>query len=309
MTAFLLALSACVAQEGAEEAAYRPTDTEAVPEDEASVWEAGLLRYRERKDNDFQTSATSPMAALQDLVSETPWETIYLTRKEKTFGLRYFPPVPNSVLMIVKEPDGWHWYDQGLNVVCIKDGREMPNGASAEDPAIFFIEGFTVDYRPREYTVALRVFDPERPQMKSFKELEYFPPDDHYVVHARFTPFAEPEEVELPTSENGEQVFYRRARIEFELEGVRRELTAFQTDAPGEIPSVLFIPFKDRTTGRETYGGGRVLEIEVPSGEHFELDFNRASDPLCSYSPAYECPIPPPENELDVAIRAGEKNR
>ena len=84
-------------------------------------------------------------------------------------------------------------------------------------------------------------------------------------------------------------------------------MTAFKYALSGEGSDGLFIPFKDATSGRETYGAGRFLEIHEPDEERFTLDFNRCFNPLCNYSPAYNCPIPPRENHLEIAIEAGEK--
>jgi uncharacterized protein (DUF1684 family) len=69
----------------------------------------------------------------------------------------------------------------------------------------------------------------------------------------------------------------------------------------------LFIPFKDKTSGNETYGGGRYLDVTVPNSELTWLDFNTAYNPYCAYSYRYSCPIPPTVNTLPIEIRAGEK--
>jgi len=69
----------------------------------------------------------------------------------------------------------------------------------------------------------------------------------------------------------------------------------------------LFIPFKDATSGKETYGAARYLEIEETEVGIFLVDFNKAYNPYCAYSEAYSCPFPPRENWLEVAIKAGEK--
>jgi uncharacterized protein (DUF1684 family) len=296
----LLLLSACGAQ---EDAAVESTSYSGDVED---PWEAKLLEERAEKDEMFKTSETSPMAGLQYLMSD-PRDTIYLLRKENSFSMAYFPPVPDAVLMINKEIDRWHWYDQGLNVVCQQGDQQMPNGSPLEGSAKFTIDGFTISCNPRENRVSFIIFDAERPEMKSFEHLYYFPPDRAYAVDARLVKISEPDEVTMLTSQNLEKVFYRYAKIEFELEGKRRELTAFKYALDGEGSSILFIPFRDTTTAHESYAAGRYIEFEEPEEENFVLDFNRCFNPLCNYSPAYNCPYPPEENHLQVAIRAGEK--
>jgi uncharacterized protein (DUF1684 family) len=75
----------------------------------------------------------------------------------------------------------------------------------------------------------------------------------------------------------------------------------------GESPDRLFVPFADETSGAETYRGGRYLDIARSPTGIYMLDFNRAFNPFCYYNSTYDCPYPPRENRLPVAIRAGEK--
>ena len=91
---------------------------------------------------------------------------------------------------------------------------------------------------------------------------------------------------------------------EFELDGARLSLEPF-VDEAGQTD--LFIIFKDRTSGRETYGAGRFLSA-VLEGERVGLDFNKAYNPPCAFTPFATCPLPPARNRLDAAIRAGEKD-
>ena len=110
----------------------------------------------------------------------------------------------------------------------------------------------------------------------------------------------------MPTTRGLIKTLYRYAKIDFELDGEKQELTAFKYGLEGDAAQGLFIPFKDATTGRETYGAGRYLQIDDPENELFILDFNYAFNPLCNYAPAYNCTLPPYENHLEVAIKAGE---
>ena len=143
--------------------------------------------------------------------------------------------------------------------------------------------------------------------MQSFESLLYFEPDPVYAVDARLVPFPDPEPVTMLTSRNLEKSFLRYAKIRFRLDGTEQELSAFKYWLEGEGSTILFIPFRDATSGKQSYGAGRFLEIEEPEAEQFVLDFNLSFNPLCNYSPAYNCAIPPRENHLDVAILAGEK--
>jgi uncharacterized protein (DUF1684 family) len=85
-------------------------------------------------------------------------------------------------------------------------------------------------------------------------------------------------------------------------------LTAFvEVDSPDV--NRLFLPFTDVTSNKETYGGGRYLELNKTATGLYDLDFNRAYHPFCVFNPGFECPVPPRENRLMTAIRAGERLR
>jgi hypothetical protein len=94
----------------------------------------------------------------------------------------------------------------------------------------------------------------------------------------------------------------------FTLGGSSYTLIAF-VNADTDALNRLFVPFGDLTNSGETYHGGRYLELDRTSTGLYDLDFNRAYHPNCVYSPAWECPVPPRENRLPVAIRAGERLR
>ena len=97
-----------------------------------------------------------------------------------------------------------------------------------------------------------------------------------------------------------------RVALEFTLKGQPQSLGAFVEDGTQEI-TTLFVPFADMTTGTETYSAGRYLDLNPTSSGYYTIDFNRAYNPYCAYSAAYECPYPPPSNRLKLAVTAGEK--
>jgi uncharacterized protein (DUF1684 family) len=104
------------------------------------------------------------------------------------------------------------------------------------------------------------------------------------------------------------------ARIRFLLNGKSYVLYAYQLLSLRNDPkyqSYFFIPFTDRTSGEETYGGGRYLDFtleNISTENKLELDFNKAYNPYCAFKTGYNCPIPPKDNDLPVSIKAGEKN-
>jgi uncharacterized protein (DUF1684 family) len=267
------------------------------------AWTKALIEHRREIDEEFRTS-TSPMAGSQYLKSE-PADRVFLTRQDRSFGLDYSGG-PAAELVVTKEAATWHWDDLGGDAVCQIDGEPVAPGSALDGAATFAIAGLHLSFYPSEDRVTFIVFDPKRPERRSFEHLLYYPPDRGYAVRARLVKFPEPDGVEMLTSRGLKKTFHRYATIRFQLDGEDQELTAFKSQLTGEGSESLFIPFRDATTGHETYGAGRFLDIEEPPAEPFVLDFNRAYNPLCNYSPAFNCPIPPRENHLDVAIRAGE---
>ena len=144
-------------------------------------------------------------------------------------------------------------------------------------------------------------------QRAAFKGLVYFPIDPAYRVPARLTEELSPKPViiELETSKGQRDRLRKVGSLGFAVQGQPLRLTAF-ADVNARTFDQLFVPFGDLTNRRETYGGGRYLNlVRTPTGL-YDLDFNQASNPYCVYNYAYECPVPPPENRLAVAIPAGE---
>lgn len=152
-----------------------------------------------------------------------------------------------------------------------------------------------------------RVFDPESPARRAFTGLKWYPPDPSLQVKARFVPNAAPTPVTIVTSRGLEKQYFRVGTFEFNVGGAALRLTALAGKASPKAGDELFVAFRDATTGRETYDVGRYLFVPfAAAGDGYVLDFNAATNPLCNYSPHYNCPIPPRENVLPVPIRAGE---
>ena len=145
---------------------------------------------------------------------------------------------------------------------------------------------------------------PERRQ--SFPRLEYFSIDESYRVPAALTVARGEDVMEMSTSTGTRRAMRRIGILYFTLLGRPRMLTAF-TEASDTTLQRLFVPFGDTTNGKETYRAGRYLDLDRTATGLYDLDFNRAYHPFCLFNPTYECPIPPRENHLDVAIRAGER--
>jgi uncharacterized protein (DUF1684 family) len=149
-----------------------------------------------------------------------------------------------------------------------------------------------------------------------FAGIRYFPPDPDYRITTRLEPSESDEEIVIETGGPDGDIRYRRgAVLHFNLGDQECRLTVFSLIGYG---GGLFLPFRDATSGHQTYGGGRYLfdtiknhlPMPVPeAGESMvEIDFNYAYNPSCAYDHRWACPLAPYENWLPVPIRAGEKN-
>ncbi len=142
-----------------------------------------------------------------------------------------------------------------------------------------------------------------------FEKLNYFPIDETYRVKASLKSVDNKKVVLLATSDGLEQKYLEYAFAEFQLNGVTLNLLILEVMDSGPQRGKLFLAFADETSGVETYGAGRYLDVKkVPAATSVILDFNLAYNPYCAYNDSYSCPFPPRENILKTAIRAGEKN-
>ena len=139
-----------------------------------------------------------------------------------------------------------------------------------------------------------------------FLPLKYYSVDPALKVPAALRLSKDRPVFDMPTSTGTNRKMQRVGVLEFTLQGTQMSLAAFVEDGTQQITS-LFVPFADVTTGTETYSAGRYLDLKPTATGFYVIDFNRAYNPTCAYNPTWECPFPPAENRLQVAIRAGEK--
>ena len=147
-------------------------------------------------------------------------------------------------------------------------------------------------------------------ERETFPGLPFFDYDPALRVRAEVVD-REPEHYEIQTSGDATYGFTRFAEARFEAGGVSRALELYWLD--GYVGGV-FVPFRDATGGTETYGAGRYL-LDTGKGadlgmedDRLILDFNFAYNPSCAYDPQWVCPLAPPPNRIDLAIRAGERS-
>ena len=138
-----------------------------------------------------------------------------------------------------------------------------------------------------------------------FHPLVYFPPNAALRVPAVLERRPSPEEAYLRTNRDNQAVMRYLGDLVFSIGRSPLRLRLYHA---GEgIGTSVFVPFRDATSGEESYGPGRYLTLELNERDEYELDFNRAFNPYCAYTDDYECAFPPAENDLPVPIRAGEK--
>jgi len=156
------------------------------------------------------------------------------------------------------------------------------------------------------------------PQRDSFEGLVYYDENPDLRFELDIEPFEEQDQITMATSTGDVAEYIRWGRITFEVGGQEAHLTVYGAVGGGGY----FLPFMDATSGGETYGSGRYLEVEPLPDGRLLVDFNLAYNPYCAYNPPHSlfvkmgmtprmlwsCPIPPKENHLSVPIQAGEKN-
>ena len=176
-------------------------------------------------------------------------------------------------------------------------------GRSVDDSLDVHVGRFLVSMGMQdEKTGRVTVYDPDLLR-KRFHGFEVFPEDARFRVEARVLP-ADGDTLALGTTRGRTKRYVRAAKLAFEVDGKKCELLGFRS--PGDAGGALFVPFRDATSGKQSYGVARYLDVEV-GGSVAVMDFNQATNPWCAYSPWYNCVLPPEENTLPVAILAGEK--
>lgn len=141
-----------------------------------------------------------------------------------------------------------------------------------------------------------------------FGGIDFFPLNKKYILKAHFKKIDSGSTIPFPTSAKKMKHYKEFGLLQFVIDGQAQELTLYESvPAIAGYEDALFLPFKDVTTGFTSYGAGRYLDVNRSEieGDSLLLDFNKAYNPYCAYSTAYNCPIPPSNNTLTVSIEAG----
>ncbi len=266
----------------------------------AALWAAGgpgvfdldaLVKERESTLASFRDPHASPLAAVarHDFAGDRPM----------TFGSAPdsdvpLEGVPARAAVVRALPDGFELEREG-KTERLAPGAKVPLGR------------YTLRLSHQNFPGVV-VLDPQSPRLKTGPFPVWFAPDAGSAVEARLLRETSPrEEVVLSTRGNKRRAL-RLGKLEFTLQGKVLHLTALRLLEPGAGESSVSVFFRDATTGRETYEVGRYVDAGSLGGDRYALDFNRAYNPACAFSPLYNCPIPPRENVLPIAVRAGERD-
>lgn len=169
------------------------------------------------------------------------------------------------------------------------------------------------------YTASIKAYqkkyttEHEVVKKKDAKYFRFYPITPAYNVNCRFEKLADSIGFTMKTSANTLQHYFKYGKLTFKLSGETCILYVYQSKElmkTEKYRDYLFVPFTDKTTGDESYGSGRYLEFFIPAiiNQSLQLDFNKAYNPYCAYAKGFHCPIPPKENNLPIAVKAGEMN-
>jgi uncharacterized protein (DUF1684 family) len=146
--------------------------------------------------------------------------------------------------------------------------------------------------------------------LKQFKGLDFYPIDEKYIVKATFIRTKKEKPFGMKTTTSRTPLYKKYGELYFLIDGKKLKLNVYQNvdliKKPG-YEDYLFLPFSDLTCGKESYIGGRYVDMKIQKGKTWTIDFNKAYNPYCAYNYEYSCPIVPLENDLDVEINAGVK--
>lgn len=166
-------------------------------------------------------------------------------------------------------------------------------------------EELNADYRdPEESPLTPKDFE-------NFTGLDFFPIDLQYYITAAFIRTEGEKPFQMATTTEEVKTYEKYGEVHFELHGQAISLNVYQSHKlreTEEYKDYLFLPFRDKTNGEETYGGGRYLELWIPGGDSIVVDFNKAYNPYCVYNVNYSCPLVPKANWMTVPVYAGVKD-
>ena len=153
----------------------------------------------------------------------------------------------------------------------------------------------------------------KKKDLRNFKGLDFFEIDSTFIVKANFTKIENAPTFKMATTTDRKPLYKEYGLLNFTINGKDCKLTIYQSqdDLNDEkYKDYLFLPFTDDTSGEESYGGGRYMDVmltDITAENTVLLNFNNTYNPYCAYNDKYSCPITPRKNHLDLEIKAGVK--
>lgn len=278
----------------------------------ACAQQAGYLKEISKAREASAAAAKSPNGWLTLVALEwlKPGETTVGSAPDNRVRLAGLPAhlgviVVDGISSTLRPPPG------GFAADVVVDGRVLVAGPLLNDatgqPTVLRSGTVTMTVIARGDRLYLRVKDSQAPTRVNFHGLNWYPADLRYRLKARWIPYTPPKLVSIPNVLGQVASQTSPGAVEFEVGG-----KSYRLDATGGDDKELSFIFRDLTSRTVTYGAGRFLETSGP--DHglkqpgtLVVDFNRAYNPPCAYTPYATCPLPPEQNRLNVAIPAGEK--
>ena len=273
-----------------------------LPGDETKTFIEEELEWREKRDEEMR--------------APTSWLNIaglfWLKEGENSFGTSRKNPIklPEGSAPLFA---GSFFLDNGIVTVSAKHGTQLKingkiiqksklRGDDTGRPDVVVLNDLRMWVINRFDQCAIRLRDLNHLPYKKYTGLDFFPPNEKYKIQADFQAFEEPKKVVVETVVGKNTEMNSLGYVTFKIDGKIYRLEAFS----GE-PQTLFFIFGDETNGKETYEASRFMNACILENGKVDLNFNRAHNPPCAYTPFATCPLPPPQNHLKIQILAGEK--
>lgn len=249
------------------------------------------------------------------LKSETGWLNLaglfWLKEGPNTFGSAkdndiIFPPnAPEHIgTLVLKDSSVTAIINPGVDVNSDSSGKKeiKLNDDLSDNPTVLQYASLRWNIINRNGKFAIRLRDLNAPLVKDFRGIDSYPVDEKWRVKAKYEAYPSPKIIAIPNIIGSVENDTVEGRLAFQLEGKNYSLD------PVSEGDEFFLIFADETNGEETYGAGRFLYAEKPDSSGTTiLDFNKAYNPPCAFTPYATCPLPPKQNYLHLKIMAGEK--
>ncbi|MDA3822437.1 MAG: DUF1684 domain-containing protein [Bacteroidales bacterium] len=257
-------------------------------------WQHERLQGLKDKDGWLNIAGIYWLKEGEQTLGSDPSNDIVFPEKAQAF-IASLSLINESVHLKVNKDAELYYKNERVNELdLMSNSSENPSYISHGDLAWYIMK--------RHNSMAIRLRDYKNPAIDELDHIPSYKIDPNYVLEAEFLPFEEAKTITVNTPfQDYTQDYECPGELHFKLKGKKMKLLPFSS---GEG---YFIIISDETSGMETYGGGRFMYATPDSTGKIILDFNKAYNPPCAVTEFAACPLPPPENHLELKIEAGEK--